>query len=216
MLLELRERGTQLRPGMHEPVKTANRWIGGTAMTFTTWDGKLTEPVKPERDHIRGSFNAPATLVEYGDYQCPFCGTAHLVVEAVRETLGNELCFAFRHFPLTTVHPYALGAAEAAEAAGAQGKFWPMHDLLFEDQDHLAPPDLVARARVLGLDIDRFENDLRGDVYHRRVQTDFLSGVRSGVQGTPTFFVNGVRYAGEPDYQSLLAALQVAAKTGTR
>ncbi len=185
-------------------------------MTFTTWDGTLTEPVTPERDHIRGSFNAPATLVEYGDYQCPFCGMAHRVVEAVRETLGDELCFAFRHFPLTTVHPYALGAAEAAEAAGAQGKFWPMHDLLFEDQDHLAPPDLVARGRVLGLDIDRFVNDLRGDVYQRRVQTDFLSGVRSGVQGTPTFFVNGVRYAGEPDYQSLLAALQVAAKTGAR
>jgi protein-disulfide isomerase len=141
---------------------------------------------------------------------------AHPIVEALRATLADELCFAFRHFPLTTVHPYALGAAEAAEAAGSQGQFWSMHDLLFEDQDHLAPPDLVARARLLNLDTDRFEADLRGRVYESRVQADLLSGVRSAVQGTPTFFINSIRYDGEPDYRSLLAALQIAASAGIR
>jgi protein-disulfide isomerase len=139
---------------------------------------------------------------------------AHPVVQSLSATLLDEMCFAYRHFPLTTVHPYAWTAAEAAEAAGAQGQFWPMHDLLFEDQEHLALRDLVARASLLNLDVDRFTEDLRTRVYQDKVQADLLSGVYSGVQGTPTFFINGVRYQGAPDYQSLLSALRIAATSG--
>ena len=185
-------------------------------MSFTTWDGVLTERPAVGRDHVRGPAGAPVALVEYGDYECPYCGMAHPVVQALSATLSDEMCFAFRHFPLTTVHRYAWPAAEAAEAAGVQGQFWPMHDLLFEDQTHLAPPDLLARARLLDLDVDRFSEDLRTHVHEGKVQADFLSGVYSGVQGTPTFFVNGARYQGAPDYQSLLSALRVAATPGGR
>lgn len=185
-------------------------------MSFTTWDGVLAERLAVGRDHVRGPRGAPVALVEYGDYQCPYCGMAHPVVQALSATLPDEMCFAFRHFPLTTVHPYAWPAAEAAEAAGAQGQFWPMHDLLFEDQEHLAPPDLLARARLLNLDVDRFTEDLRSRVFEGKVQADFLSGVHSGVQGTPTFFINGVRYQGASDYQSLLSALRVAAASSDR
>ena len=141
---------------------------------------------------------------------------AYPVVEALRATLGDEMCFAFRHFPLTTVHPYAWGAAEAAEAAGGQQHFWPMHDLLFRDQDHLAPADPISRAVILKLDIHQFQRDLRNGVYPSRVHADFLSGARSGVPGTPTFFINGVRYQSAVDYPSFLAAVQVAASSAVR
>ena len=177
-------------------------------MSYTGWGDELALPVTPGRDHIRGAREAPVSLVEYGDYECPFCGAAHGVVEAVRAEMGDLLQFVYRHFPLTTVHPHAFGAAEAAEAAGAQGRFWPMHDSLFEDQRHLAVPDLLARAVALGLDSDRFEADLATQAYADRVQEDFVSGVRSGVPGTPTFFVNGVRYEGPPDFAGLLTAVQ--------
>lgn len=178
-------------------------------MTTTGWGMTLSEPVSPDRDHIRGPQQAPVTLLEYGDFQCPFCGAAHPVVEAVRATMGDSLSFAFRHFPLTTVHPYALSAAEAAEAAGAQGYFWEMHDLLFEDQSHLEIGDLIARARALNLDLEEFTAALASEAFDDRIQADFLSGVRSGVSGTPTFFVNGVRYGGAVDYENLLRAVQI-------
>lgn len=184
-------------------------------MTMTGWGSTLIEPVSPERDHIRGPQKAPVTLLEYGDFECPFCGAAYPVVEAVRETMGPSLAFAFRHFPLTTVHPHALPAAEAAESAGAQGKFWPMHDLLFEDQRHLETPDLIARARELGLDAKVFTETLAVGTFLDRIQADFLSGVRSGVQGTPTFFVNGLRFSGAPDYDSLLDAVQMVGVRAT-
>jgi protein-disulfide isomerase len=158
--------------------------------------------------------DAPVSLLEYGDFECPYCGAAEPVVQAVREEMGEALQFVYRHFPLTTVHPHAWGAAEASEAAGAQGEFWPMHDLLFEDQQHLALPDLVARARVLGLDEERFLEDLATDAHAERVQEDFVSGVRSGVPGTPTFFVDGVRYEGPTNPRSLLAALQMSLVRG--
>ena len=179
-------------------------------------EGRTHRAGQHDRDHIRGPIEAPITLLEYGDYQCPFCGLAYPVVEELRATLGDEMCFAFRHFPLTTVHPYAWGAAEAAEAAGGQQHFWPMHDLLFRDQGHLAPADLVSRALILKLDTDQFQRDLRNGVYTSRVQADFLSGVRSGVPGTPTFFINGVRYQGAVDYPSLLAAAEVSASSAVR
>ena len=181
----------------------------GAIVSFTGWGDVLALPINPGRDHIRGTVDAPISLLEYGDYECPFCGVAYPVVEAVREEMGDALRFVYRHFPLTTVHPHAWMAAEASEAAGAQRRFWPMHDLLFEDQEHLAVPDLVARARALGLDEDRFGEELAAHVHAGRVQEDFVSGVRSGVPGTPTFFVNGVRYEGPIEVDSLQAAVQM-------
>jgi protein-disulfide isomerase len=163
------------------------------------------------RDHILGPDDAPVTLVEYGDYQCPYCGMAYPIVNAVRDEMGEDLRFVFRHFPITTIHPYAEGAAEAAEAASAQGQFWEMHDWLFEHQDSLAPNDIVKAASLLELDVDRFVADLAQHRFAPRVREDFMSGVRSGVNGTPTFFINGLRHDGEWDFESLLAALQQAA-----
>jgi protein-disulfide isomerase len=181
---------------------------------MTDWGGTLVEPVSPERDHIRGPVDAPVTLLEYGDYECPFCGAAYAVVEAVRTTMGQSLAFSYRHFPLTTVHPHAWSAAVAAEAAGVQGHFWGMHDLLFEDQRHLEIADLIARAKVLDLDVDEFAEALATNALADRVQADFMSGVRSGVPGTPTFFVNGIRYGGALDYEGLLDAVQTAGSSG--
>ncbi|MCU1492621.1 MAG: oxidoreductase [Acidimicrobiaceae bacterium] len=184
-------------------------------MRMTGWGSTLIEPVSPERDHIRGPQRAPVTLLEYGDFECPYCGAAHPVVEAVRATMGQSLSFAFRHFPLTTVHPHAWSAAEAAESAGAQSHFWQMHDLLFEDQRHLNAPDLIARALALDIDVDEFTKALAADAFADRIQADVMSGVRSGVPGTPTFFVNGIRFGGSPDYESLLSAVQIVGARAT-
>jgi protein-disulfide isomerase len=148
------------------------------------------------RDHAQGDTRAPLTLVEYGDYQCPYCGDAYPIVKGVQKRLGAKLRFVFRNFPLAQAHPEAPLAAEAAEAAGAQGKFWEMHDRLFEHQDQLDPPSLVRHAKHLGLNLESFEADLASHKFEPRVAEDFKSGVRSGVNGTPTFFVNGVRYDG--------------------
>lgn len=180
-------------------------------MNTSVWESVLVLPVLPQRDHIRGPIAAPVTLLEYGDYECPYCGAAHPVTEAVQAALGDEMRFVFRHFPLTTIHPHAAEAAEAAEAAGAQGQFWAMHDLLYANQDHLEGPDLLRYAEALGLDLHRFVTDLTERVHAPKVQQDFLSGVRSGVHGTPTFFINGVRHEGAWDYPRLLAAVQRAA-----
>jgi protein-disulfide isomerase len=160
------------------------------------------------RDHVQGPADAPVTLLEYGDYQCPYCGAAHPVVKVVQGYLGDNLRFAFRHFPLTTVHEYAEGAAEGAEAAGAQGKFWEMHDKLFENQPALDYDSLFGYAEELGLDVERFATELENGVYAPRVREDFISGVRSGVNGTPTFFINGVRHEGSFDLETMLEAIQ--------
>ena len=168
---------------------------------------RLTVPVG-ERDHVLGPATAPVTLVEYGDYECPFCGAAHKSVEQVLQVMGNDLRFAFRHFPLSQIHPHAYQAAEAAEAAGAQGRFWELHDLMFENQDRLGLRDLIGYAGALGLDLERFVTDLRGHAHAGRLREDFLSGVRSGVNGTPTFFVNGLRHDGGYDVEVLLEALR--------
>jgi protein-disulfide isomerase len=176
---------------------------------MSTHTPHLTVPVS-ERDHILGPVTAPLTLLEYGDFECPYCGAAHPILEEVRALLGPRLRFVYRHFPLTNVHPHAESAAEAAEAAGAQGRFWEMHDRLFEHQDALEDEDLVAHADALGLDVERFVEELADGVHGPRVRQDFLSGVRSGVNGTPSFYINGVRYNGQYDLASLLAALEAA------
>jgi protein-disulfide isomerase len=182
-------------------------------MTTVIPGATLTPPVSERRDHVIGPPKAPITLVEYGDYECPYCGRAHPAVKEVRRQLGNELRFAFRHFPLTRVHPHAERAAEAAEAAAAEGaqKFWLMHDLLFEHQDALEDADLLLYADAIDLDVERFARELALGTYAGRVREDFLSGVRSGVNGTPTFFINGRRHDGGYDLPGLLAGIAAAA-----
>jgi protein-disulfide isomerase len=170
----------------------------------------LTPPVSPD-DHRAGSEDAPVTLVEFGDYECPHCGAAHPVVQEIRRILGPNLRFVFRNFPLRQVHPHAESAAEAAEAAGAQDDFWGMHDLLFENQDALEDSDLLRYAAALNLDVERFATELAAGLYADRVRRDFRSGVKSGVNGTPTFFINGVRHDASWDLPTLLAAVKAAA-----
>ena len=170
---------------------------------------KLTLPVG-ERDHAQGPADAPVTLVEYGDYECPHCGRAYPIVKAVQKVLGPRLRFVYRNFPLSEAHPNAENAAEAAEAAGAQGKFWEMHDALFEHQRALQPRHLAAYAAGLGLDAERLAEELDSHVYAARVREDFRSGVRSGVNGTPTFFLNGARFDGPWDERGLLSAIEGA------
>lgn len=172
---------------------------------------KLVVPVSEDRDHIRGPKTAPVTLVEYGDYECPFCGQAYYVLKDLAQRAGNSMRFVFRNFPLTTLHPHAERAAGAAEAAGDQGKFWEMHDLLFENQKSLEDEDLMKYSESAGLDTSKFLSDMREARYQNRVREDFLSGARSGVNGTPTFFINGVRYDGSWDFDPLLAAIENAA-----
>lgn len=169
-----------------------------------------------QRDHVRGPGSAPLTLVEYGDFECPHCGRAYGVVKDLEEELGTQLRVVFRHFPLATIHPFAELAAQAAEAAGEQGKFWEMHDILFENQEALAPENLIEYAQALALDLADFEEALRSGRHVPRVKEDFISGVRSGVNGTPAFFVNGQRHDGAYEYPELLRALREAALAGAR
>jgi protein-disulfide isomerase len=172
----------------------------------------LTVPIN-ERDHVRGSSDAPVVLVEYADFECPYCGEAYEAVKKLERDVPDTLAVVFRHFPLVNMHPHAQLAAEAAEAAGAQGQFWTMHDLLFEHQDALAPADVMKYAAALRLDQKRFASDLSGHAFLSRIEHDMQSGLQSGVQGTPTFFINGVLHRGGYDEASLLASImQVAAK----
>jgi protein-disulfide isomerase len=157
---------------------------------------QLTVPVGDD-DHCAGPVDAPITLVEYGDFECPHCGRAYPKIKRIQKALGDKLCLVFRNFPLSESHPHAVHAAEAAEAAGAEDKFWEMHDLLFENQDALEDEDLVSYAEQIGLDAEKFTGDLRNEVYADEVRNDFRNGIRSGVNGTPTFFVNGERYDGD-------------------
>jgi protein-disulfide isomerase len=167
----------------------------------------LSLPVSTRRDHIQGRPDSPVTLVEYGDYECPYCGQAYTIIKKIQEGLRGQLRFVFRNFPLNQLHPHAQQAAEAAESAGAQRKFWNMHDILYENQQALDYYHLVEYASILELDIERFNNDLFSHTHASRIREDFISGVRSGVNGTPTFFINGMRYDGPLDYQSLLENL---------
>ncbi len=170
---------------------------------------RLVVPVTPERDHIQGPVNAPLTLVQYGDYQCPYCGVAYSEVKRVQKELGSELRFVFRNFPMTNMHEFAMNAAETAEAAAAQGKFWEMHDFLYEHQDTLGDHSkALGYAKKLGLDTQRFEREIAQHVHQKRIKEDFDGGVRSGVNGTPTFYINRVRHDGDAVAKDLLKALR--------
>ena len=168
----------------------------------------LTLPVS-ERDHVQGLEGAPVTLVEYGDYECPYCGQAYPIIKNIQRHLADELRFVFRNFPIAQVHPHAEHAAEAAEAAGAQNKFWEMHDRLYEHQQELSDSDLLTHASAIGeMDVTRFENEMSNHSHAGRVREDFMSGIRSGVNGTPTFYINGVRYDDSWDEETLLASIK--------
>jgi protein-disulfide isomerase len=180
-------------------------------MSTTGWEATLTMPVTEDRDHIQGPAHAAVTLVEYGDYECPYCGAAYPIIREVRARMGERLRFVFRNFPITTSHPHAEQAAEAAEAAAAQGRFWQMHDLLFENQKRLRDQDLRGYAEKLGLDVALFDKELAQHVHAARVREDFMSGVRSGVNGTPTFYINAARHDDSYQPEALLAALERAA-----
>ncbi|MBI1741836.1 thioredoxin domain-containing protein [Candidatus Acetothermia bacterium] len=176
---------------------------------------KLTLPVGT-RDHAQGRETAAVTLVEYGDYECSHCGRAYPIVKEIQKRLGDRLRFVFRNFPLAEIHPHAQHAAEAAEAAAAQGKFWEMHDHLFEHQKALDDKSLKQYAATLNLDTTHFNRELDAHVHAPRVREDFLSGVRSGVNGTPTFFINGVRHNDAWDVEILMNAIErVKPKTGS-
>jgi protein-disulfide isomerase len=170
--------------------------------------GTLKVPVT-QHDHIKGPANAPVTLVEYGDYECPACGAAYPIVNLVLDHFGPKLRLVFRHFPLTQVHPNAKPAAESAEFAGAHGRFWEMHDGIYENQDRLSPPLLFALARALGLSELELRNDLVSEKYASKVKSDFLSGVRSGVNGTPSFFINGHQHEGTYALEDLVLAIEL-------
>lgn len=160
------------------------------------------------RDHRQGNDDAPITLLEYGDYECPYCGEAYPVIKEVQRELGADLRFVFRNFPLKQSHPHAELAAEAAEAAAAAGKFWPMHDALYENQEKLGQDFILDLAGSLELDAKRLALDLERGRYRTRVREDFMGGIRSGVNGTPGFFLNGRIYQGSWDLKSLLRALE--------
>jgi protein-disulfide isomerase len=167
---------------------------------------RLTPPLGPS-DHVDGSPDAPLELVMYGDFQCPFCTAAQPILTRVRDRLGAELRFAFRHFPLRTIHPDAERAAQASEAAAAQGAFWPMHDALYGLRGRLGVEDIAAASATLGLDVERLRAELADGTHAARVQADVDSGLAGGVSGTPTFFIAGARHTGAFDAQSLIAAL---------
>jgi protein-disulfide isomerase len=158
----------------------------------------LMPPVSND-DHTQGNPSAIIELVEYGDFQCSFCGGAYPIVKSIQEKFRDDIKFVFRHFPLAKIHPHAELAAIAAEAAGKQGKFWAMHDMLFANQNELHLSALRAYAGSIELDLLRFEKDIDDEKLWQKVENDFLSGMRSGVSGTPTFFVNGERYDGSWD-----------------
>jgi protein-disulfide isomerase len=178
-------------------------------MTQESRTSRLTLPVS-QRDHRRGPETAQVTLVEYGDYECPYCGEAYPIIKEIQRRLGDRLRFVFRNFPLTQSHPHAEHAAEAAEAAAGQGKFWQMHDSLFEHQQALDEAHLVHYASALNLNEETFKREMTEHVHTNRVHEDFLSGVRSGVNGTPTFFINGVRHDDSYALETLLAAIEAA------
>ena len=179
----------------------------GPKMSITIPPWKFTLPFA-DRDHLQGPIDAPNSIVEFGDYECLYCGEAHLLVKEIQKRLPGRLCFAFRHFPAANAHPHAQHAAEAAEAAGAQGKFWEMHDLLLEHQDALEDNHLAQYAKLLGLDAARLMSELLAGVHTARVREDFRSGARGGVNGTPAFFINGQRYDGDLNLDELLDTLE--------
>ena len=175
------------------------------------WDGiaRLAVPIG-ERDHAQGPATASVTLVEYGDYECPYCRAAVAIMEELQRVLPDELRFVFRHFPLEKLHPHARRAAEAAEAAASQGKFFEMHAALFAHQGALEDEDLVRYAAALDLDLARFGGELKANMHADRVREHFRGGVRSGVRGTPTFYLDDVRYDGVVGVRQLTATIRAS------
>jgi protein-disulfide isomerase len=169
----------------------------------------LKTPVSPD-DHIQGNPDAPVTLLEYGDYECPYCGAAYPIVKELQADYADELRFVFRNFPLTQIHPLAEPAAESAEYAAANKKFWEMHDALYENQQRLSTPTFFELAEALNLDGGGLQRALETQEFTPRIRQDFMSGVRSGVNGTPTFFINGVRHEGGFEYKDLADTLDAA------
>jgi protein-disulfide isomerase len=176
---------------------------------------RLAEQVTSD-DHAQGSADALVTLVQYGDYECPYTRLSRHSVHALQREFPDSLRFVFRHFPLEEIHPHARAAATAAEAAGAQTNFWTMHEYLFEHQKALEPADLQRYATELGLDVGRFDGDRSSPEIARRIERDITSGERSGVEGTPTFYVNGIRHEGGYDLDSLRAAIVTSATLPNR
>jgi len=172
---------------------------------------RLAKPVS-ERDHRQGPETATLTLVQYGDYECPYTRQSTWVVQAIQKQLGDQLRFVFRNFPLTEIHPHALHAALAAETAAMQGKFWEMHDYIFHHQHTLEDSDLVQFAATVGLERQQYARDMAHQHSLPHIEEDLEGGERSGVQGTPTFFINGVMYRGSWEHDALLAALQAASQ----
>lgn len=154
------------------------------------------KPSVSEKDHVQGAESASVEIVEFGDYECPHCGDAYPVVKEIEETFGDQIKFAFRNFPLQEAHPLALPAALAAEAAAQQGKFWEMHDAIYENQYRLDEEIFDELAETIGLDLDKFKDDANSDETRQKVEDDFESGIRSGVNGTPSFYVNGTKFDG--------------------
>ena len=190
----------------HLPESMRARQIAGTIDDIPD----LSDDIDPARDHIRGGEDAPVTLVEYGDYECPYCGQAEVVMRELLVSFDDDLRYVWRHLPLNDVHPDAQLAAEAAEAAGAQDAFWEMHDRLLDHQNELTPGDLGSHAEALGLDIDRFWDELRRRRHAERVEEDVASADASGVAGTPSFFINGKRHTGAYDVDTLTAAVRAS------
>jgi protein-disulfide isomerase len=190
----------------HLPAEVRARQLARTAEDLVD----LAEDVDPERDHIRGAEVAPVTRVEYGDSECPYCGPAEIAIRELLESFGDDLRYVWRHLPLNDVHPNTQMAAEAAEAAAAQGMFWPMHDLLLSHQDALRPPDLNRYAEQLGLDRDRFWSDIHHHRHLGRIEDDVSSADAGGVAGTPSFFINGKRHSGAYDVDTLTVAVRAA------
>jgi Na+/H+ antiporter NhaA len=188
------------------PASARARQLLGTAEAILD----LVDDVDPERDHIRGPNDAPVTLLEYGDYECPYCGEAEPVIRALLADFGDDLRYVWRQLPLNDVHPNAQWAAEATEAAAAQGRFWEMHDTLLAHQDELRPTELLRHARGIGLDVERFWGELRRREYASRVAEDVASADSSGVTGTPSFFINGRRYTGAYDIDTLTRIVKAA------
>ena len=170
---------------------------------------KLKPPVS-EQDHVTGSLQSPVTLVEYGDFQCPHCGAAYPIVKQIVKDYKERMAFVFRHFPLAEAHPYAQAAAVASEAAANQGKFWQMHALIFENQHMLGVEMLLQLAESLKLDMKKFEHDFKDPKLFKKVEDQFESGILSGVNGTPSFYINGTKYNDSYDYDSLTKAIDHA------
>ncbi|WP_159476418.1 thioredoxin domain-containing protein [Dyadobacter sp. 3J3] len=163
------------------------------------------KPAVSSQDHIQGNAEALIEIVEYGDYQCPHCGTAYAVIKEIQNKFDNQIRFVFRNFPLSESHEFAMPAAVASEAAGLQGKFWEMHDIIFENQNSLNNDGLIKMASEIGLNNEKFRKDIQNPELEKKVESDFESGVRSGVNGTPSFFVNGTKFDG--DAQDLMDML---------